>query len=208
VSGRLEALPFGFGGKRYEPETGLYDNRARFYDPSSGRFTQPDPLGSIDSLNHYQFVRNNPLVYVDTLGHSSQKNAQGRIAASSDAVPSGKVYSVLFEMTLPATSWGRSDYIHFKLANEAFIQALKASPSYRATVSQLMPNPIQQTERAIQRHGAPGDWVWHHHSMWAGVMDLVPKSQHTSGSVFWKTLHPENKGGYKNWATPAGAPPR
>lgn len=37
-------------------------------------------------------------------------------------------------------------------------------------------------------------------------MQLVPKSQHTPGSEFWGVLHPDNKGGYSEWAIPNGAP--
>ena len=41
-----------------------------------------------------------------------------------------------------------------------------------------------------------------------GVMRLVPKSQHQPNTPFWKLLHPEykNRGGYHQWAVPAGAP--
>ena len=35
--------PVLFAGRFYDPETGLYDNRARYYDPRLGRFLSPDP---------------------------------------------------------------------------------------------------------------------------------------------------------------------
>jgi hypothetical protein len=41
---------------------GLYDNEARFYDPTLGRFISQD-------LNRYSYVRNNPLRYTDPTGH-------------------------------------------------------------------------------------------------------------------------------------------
>ena len=81
--GPLE-FAFGFLGKRYEPETNLYYGRARFYDPTSGRFTQPDPLGTYDSLNLYLYAKNNPLVYIDPFGLAgckvdSVKDAHGSL---------------------------------------------------------------------------------------------------------------------------------
>jgi hypothetical protein len=51
----------------------LYDYRARFYDPTLGRFLQPDPLvpepGNPQALNRYAYVYNNPLRYTDPSGH-------------------------------------------------------------------------------------------------------------------------------------------
>jgi len=42
------------------------------------------------------------------------------------------------------------------------------------------------------------NWVWHH-DVGAGVMQLVPKSQHTIGSSFWNTLHLGGRGGFSIW---------
>lgn len=80
VSGNTGRLLYGFGGKRYDNESGLYYNRARAYDPPSGRFTQPDPLGAIDGANLYLYARCNPLTYNDVLGLTSNKDSQGSVA--------------------------------------------------------------------------------------------------------------------------------
>jgi len=45
---------------------------------------------------------------------------------------------------------------------------------------------------------SPTGWVWHH-DIGAGVMQLVPKAQHTTGSMFWNTLHPNGVGGFAIW---------
>ena len=71
---------FGFGSKRYEPAAGLYFNRARFYDPVSGRFVQPDPKGLVDGPNIYRYARNNPIVFGDRSGFEARPHSQGRIA--------------------------------------------------------------------------------------------------------------------------------
>jgi RHS repeat-associated protein len=81
-------LTLGFCGKRYDQETGLYFNRARFYDPTAGRFTQPDPKGFIDGANLYLYARDNPINYSDQLGFKSTKSAQGRIANAYDRLQS------------------------------------------------------------------------------------------------------------------------
>jgi RHS repeat-associated protein len=58
-----------FAGREFDSETGLYFNRARYYDPRTGRFLSEDPLGLIgDDVNLYRYVRNRPLLAVDPSG--------------------------------------------------------------------------------------------------------------------------------------------
>jgi RHS repeat-associated protein len=75
TEGRGEsALPGakGFAGRDFDSETGLYYFRARYYDPSLGRFTTPDPisgrLSEPASFHPYQFAFNNPLKFSDPSG--------------------------------------------------------------------------------------------------------------------------------------------
>lgn len=70
---------FGFGSKRYEPAAGLYFNRARFYDPVTGRFAQPDPKGLVDGPNLYRYARNNPIIFGDSSGFEARLHSQGRV---------------------------------------------------------------------------------------------------------------------------------
>lgn len=58
--------PFRFTGREFDAETGLYFYRARYYDPSIGRFISEDPIRS--SWSAYTYVRNNPVNYVDPTG--------------------------------------------------------------------------------------------------------------------------------------------
>jgi RHS repeat-associated protein len=61
-----------FTGQRHEPESGLYDFRARWYDPEAGRFLSVDPVVQSPSdpqtVNGYGYVRNNPVNLVDPDG--------------------------------------------------------------------------------------------------------------------------------------------
>lgn len=45
--------------------------KMRHYDPKTGRFLQPDPIGYGDGLNLYQFAYNNPNSFSDQLGLSA-----------------------------------------------------------------------------------------------------------------------------------------
>ncbi len=65
----LTGSPFAFTGQPYDNETGLYDYRARYYDPVVGRFTQQDPLGLRGGgINLYAYATNQPLRYRDPMG--------------------------------------------------------------------------------------------------------------------------------------------
>jgi RHS repeat-associated protein len=72
---------FRFTGQRQEASLGgLYDYRARFYDPSIMQFNQPDtlipdPYHPLD-WNCYAYVRYNPLKYVDPSGISAKWSDQ------------------------------------------------------------------------------------------------------------------------------------
>lgn len=67
-SGTL-AQPFTFTGREYDPESGLYFYRARYYDPRAGKFLTKDPIGFAGGdVNLYRYVFNNPVKWVDPLG--------------------------------------------------------------------------------------------------------------------------------------------
>lgn len=61
--------PYGFQGRRLDPETGLYYFRNRYYDPETGRFLQRDPVWDVHSFgNDYMFASSNPISERDALG--------------------------------------------------------------------------------------------------------------------------------------------
>ena len=59
---------FLFHGEYFDYSTGLIYLRARFYDPFSGMFLEPDPLGYEDSVNLYAAFANNPVSRTDPTG--------------------------------------------------------------------------------------------------------------------------------------------
>jgi RHS repeat-associated protein len=60
---------YRFTGREFDPETGLYYYRARYYDPLSGRFLVEDPLlFHSDSINLYQYAKNAPVNFRDPSG--------------------------------------------------------------------------------------------------------------------------------------------
>ena len=60
---------FTFTGREWDPELDLYYYRARFYDPSLGRFVSQDPLGfAAGDVNFYRYVGNQVLSATDPTG--------------------------------------------------------------------------------------------------------------------------------------------
>ena len=65
---------FRYTGEQYDPLTGQYYLRARYYNPVIARFTQEDTYYG-DGLNLYTYCRNNPILNHDPTGHGTKENS-------------------------------------------------------------------------------------------------------------------------------------
>ena len=61
-----------FPGQWFQLEAGLHYNWHRHYDPSLGRYTQPDPLGFVDGPSVYEYAVSNPIAWVDPEGEQAR----------------------------------------------------------------------------------------------------------------------------------------
>ena len=59
--------PWRYPGQYHDAETGLHYNHHRYYQPGTGRYLSPDPLGLAPAPNPYAYV-GNPSVLVDPTG--------------------------------------------------------------------------------------------------------------------------------------------
>jgi RHS repeat-associated protein len=57
-----------FAGQYEDAETGLHYNWHRYYDPSTGRYLTPDPIGLMGGINLFAYVQNDPVNLVDPFG--------------------------------------------------------------------------------------------------------------------------------------------
>ncbi len=57
-----------FPGQWFQMEAGLHYNWHRSYDPSLGRYTQPDPLGFVDGPSVFSYARGAPQRFIDKDG--------------------------------------------------------------------------------------------------------------------------------------------
>ncbi len=77
--------PFLFTGQQWDPESGLYYDHARYYDPANGRFISRDTRLSV---NPYAYVRNDPANATDPTGEVAdlgEEVAEEAIESTLDA---------------------------------------------------------------------------------------------------------------------------
>jgi RHS repeat-associated protein len=73
-------------GQYFDVETGLMYNGARYYDPTTGHFPQPDPSGFNGGIDLYVYGLNSPLRYTDPSGLFPEPPAEeGAEANTADA---------------------------------------------------------------------------------------------------------------------------
>jgi hypothetical protein len=119
-----------------------------------------------------------------------------RLTLGGRAEPTGKFYSVAFEMRLPSRLWRKTRKIHLHRANAALDAALRSDPAWTALMEELIPG-LRASVAETQGRKLPQDWVWHH-GIEPGTMQLALISQHTDPK-FREAFHPKGKGGYAIW---------
>jgi len=107
--------PYAFTARELDVETGLYHYRSRYYDPSSGRFSQEDPIGFNGGINFYTYVGNNPLNFVDPEG-LFQGPVPGtttitRAGLGAVGIAAATVAAIAVDLIFPASAGDPSDML-------------------------------------------------------------------------------------------------
>ena len=114
-----DANNFRYAGEYFDKETGTYYLRARYYDPTTGRFSAEDPIRS--GLNWYTYCGGNPVAFVDPWGLE-------RIVVSGGVYNFGKQQSgkFYFEFIEPALKqireWDSSEQVTWFISNAGWTQ--------------------------------------------------------------------------------------
>jgi RHS repeat-associated protein len=119
-----------FAGEQYDGSADMYYNRARYYDPSNGRFNRTDPYAGNtqdpQSLHKYAYVHNNPVNNIDPTGMFSFFNVGIAVIA---------IMAVL--------------YIGWSIYHGATTEG--PSRAQRATMNRVIPRAVNLLDRAIDR---------------------------------------------------------
>ncbi|WP_437735759.1 DUF6531 domain-containing protein [Sorangium sp. So ce1335] len=160
--------PWRWPGQYEDPETGLYYNRFRYYDPELGRYISPDPIGLEGGLNTYAYVPD-PTIASDPLGltivwhytsaqgfQAIQSRAQGAWYFKASQPPGGRPFGVYFtslfspDMTAEHHRMGiptekRTHFFAVEVADDKIDDLFKPLPGGRGLsgVSIYVPNDIE-----------------------------------------------------------------
>ncbi|MDQ7247297.1 RHS repeat-associated core domain-containing protein [Dongia sedimenti] len=79
-TGAANDNPYQFTGRQNDG-TGLYYSRARYYNPSWGRFVSEDPIGLGGGINQYAYVQGNPVSKTDPTGQDPTSSSSSSSTA-------------------------------------------------------------------------------------------------------------------------------
>jgi RHS repeat-associated protein len=159
--------PYQFAGERYVDSVGMYQNRARWLDPKTGRFVSVDPEEGDDgrptTFNPYIYVAGNPATYTDATGR--------------DYTIGEQMFVVSTISVAAISNWGCS--------GRSRIQGNHGSVYYYQYYSD--PNPMTKTATAGGRGYSLAYNEW-----WASAGDLVDGMKTANGNdIFTYVGHTE-----------------
>jgi RHS repeat-associated protein len=103
--------PFQYTARESDAETGLYYYRARYYDPTAGRFLSEDPIGFSSGPSLYAYVSNSSASLTDPYGLSpssgsgcgSHEGVQKKCFGEARVIGAGKPGKGAFGPTVPGS---------------------------------------------------------------------------------------------------------
>jgi RHS repeat-associated protein len=103
--------PYGYTGRRRDPESALWYYRNRYYSDRLGRFLTRDPAGYVDGLDLYQYALGNPLAYTDPWGLSAKAGFSYWGVANAISSPVGALAGALVDRASAATDRAASQFL-------------------------------------------------------------------------------------------------
>jgi len=104
---------YAFTGREWDADSELSYNRARWYDPTVGKFLSEDPIGfDGGDVNLARYVSNNPLNFTDPTGQKSYTPVSlvKTAAALTGFVPGSPIGGALLGVSLAASQFSTSNF--------------------------------------------------------------------------------------------------
>jgi len=160
----VDMKAYRFCGKERDEATGLYYFGHRYYAPWIGKWLSPDPIGPEDSLNLYEYVRNNPVNLTDPDGlNPDEPTVEWR---SAPAIPPEILRRLspaqLEQLNTPGYGWWvEGDRVRVVTREELLRLAREWSRRHGRTAALIAVGPDTEGNGAGMGAGgdAPGDAV-------------------------------------------------
>ena len=136
--------PIGYRNYYYDTETGLYYLKARYYDSTTGQFTQEDTVQD-DNLqyNLYGYCSANPILYMDSSGHIKviEPLTKSVIDSAAKKYLLGKKYDLAYDMFHHAL------YGNGKKLSNSVLNKLKKKIKESAEIKKLMTDKLKPLKK-------------------------------------------------------------
>lgn len=168
-SGSTTAGP-AYTGREWDPETGLYYYRARYYDSQLGRFISEDPVGFQAGPNFYSYVLNGPSLYLDPSGLD---------VAVIYGAPQG--INFFGHVAIAVTGQGVFSSGTKEPFGSSAMDFLQSQATYRDTFVYILPGTPQQDQAVVQAFLAAAK---RGHSFWRNnCSDVVGEALKAGGLI-------------------------
>jgi RHS repeat-associated protein len=182
LSIEVSACNLRYAGEYLDNETGLYYLRARYYDPSIGRFISEDSYWGDDtnplSLNLYTYCFNDPIRFIDPTGHSAYEDIL------SNARKQAQTNSIINEINKQKDIWFAEERGTGKNQKEWTNAQTEANRRAEALRQQLI--QLESGNADIQRlikddsKAIAGAWEGYQMSVTARLADANPSVDYSS----------------------------
>ncbi|HEX2076400.1 MAG TPA: RHS repeat-associated core domain-containing protein [Longimicrobium sp.] len=134
-------------------ETGKMYRRNRYYDPQTGQFTQPDPIGLAGGLNAYGFAEGDPVSYSDPYGFKAEDCRKVRCPKNTREVVENKQIQQFAQQLMAASlmdAEGAEYGAHIVRQEDGSLSLVNVTRGQRGVV--YLPDPPDNAIAEIHTH--------------------------------------------------------